>query len=87
MAERGGGDPDALIAELGLEKVDDPDELKPLVDSVLAEFTDKVAAYRDGNRNLFGLFMGQVMRRSGGKADPALVRSLLAQRLDTPEDG
>ncbi|MEJ2542213.1 MAG: hypothetical protein P8188_19995, partial [Gemmatimonadota bacterium] len=87
MAERGGGDPDALIAELGLEKVDDPDEIKPMVDSVLEEFADKVAAYREGNRNLLGLFMGQVMRRSGGKADPALVRSLLVQRLDTPEDG
>jgi glutaminyl-tRNA synthetase len=87
MAERGGGDPDALIAELGLEKVDDPDELKPMVDMVLTEFADKVTAYREGNRNLFGLFMGQVMRRSGGKADPSLVRSLLVQRLDTSEDG
>jgi len=57
------------------------------VDMVLTEFADKVTAYREGNRNLFGLFMGQVMRRSGGKADPSLVRSLLVQRLDTSEDG
>ncbi|HSM07062.1 MAG TPA: glutamine--tRNA ligase/YqeY domain fusion protein [Longimicrobiales bacterium] len=86
MADRG-GDPDRLIAEMGLEKMDDVDDLKPIVDNVLAEFDGKVAEYRDGNRNLFGLFMGQVMRRSGGKADPGVVRGLLEARLGAPPEG
>jgi aspartyl-tRNA(Asn)/glutamyl-tRNA(Gln) amidotransferase subunit B len=77
-----GGDPDAIIAERGLEQVDDPDALLPLVEAVLSEFPDKVDAYRGGAKNLFGLFMGQVMRRSGGNADPALVKRLLTERLE-----
>ena len=77
-----GGDPDDIIAERGLEQVDDPEELRPLVDSVLSDFPDKVEAYRGGAKNLFGLFMGQVMRRSGGNADPALVKRLLTERLE-----
>jgi glutaminyl-tRNA synthetase len=78
----GEGDPDAIIQARGLQKVDDPETLEPVVDAVLQEFAGKVEDYRAGNRNLFGLFMGQVMRRSGGKADPALVRALLGRRLD-----
>ncbi|MEJ2540114.1 MAG: glutamine--tRNA ligase/YqeY domain fusion protein [Gemmatimonadota bacterium] len=84
----GRSDPDALIAEMGLEQVDDPDALHPVVAQVLEDFPDKVTEYRAGNTNLFGLFMGQVMRRSGGKADPTLVRSLLTDALkgDAPSD-
>jgi len=82
-----GGDPDALIQELGLTQVGDPEALRPVVDEVLEAFADKVAEYHGGNANLFGLFMGQVMRRSGGKADPGLVRDLLTQALHAVESG
>jgi Asp-tRNA(Asn)/Glu-tRNA(Gln) amidotransferase B subunit len=85
--EERGGDPDAIIEELGLKQVGDPDALRPVVDEVLAAFADKVSEYRGGNTNLFGLFMGQVMRRSGGKADPGLVRDLLTQALGAAESG
>jgi glutaminyl-tRNA synthetase len=81
LAEKG-GDPDAIIRDRGLAKVTDPGALAPVVDEVLAEFADKVEAYRGGAKNLFGLFMGQVMRRSGGTADPAVVRELLSARLE-----
>jgi glutaminyl-tRNA synthetase len=81
MAESG-GDPDEIIRERGLAQVSSRDALEPLVDEVLAEFADKVSEYRDGKRSLFGLFMGQVMRRSGGTADPAVVKALLTHRLE-----
>ena len=77
-----GGDPDRIIEERGLEQVDDPAALLPVVDEVLAEFPDKVEAYKGGAKKLFGLFMGQVMRRSGGNADPGLVKRLLTERLE-----
>jgi len=50
-------------------------------DEVLSAFPDKVEAWRAGNANLIGLFMGQVMQRTGGTADPASVRELLLERL------
>ena len=81
MAESG-GDPDEIIRERGLAQVSSRDALEPLVDQVLLEFAGKVSEYREGNRNLFGLFMGQVMRRSGGTADPAVVKALLTDRLE-----
>ncbi len=73
-----------LVSELGLELQADPGALAPLIAQVLAEFPDKVAAYRAGNGNLLGLFVGQVMRRSGGKADPKLVGELLKSALEAP---
>ncbi|HSG50264.1 MAG TPA: glutamine--tRNA ligase/YqeY domain fusion protein [Longimicrobiales bacterium] len=81
MAESG-GDPDAIIQARGLTQVSDTDVLAPVVDEVLREFATKVAEYRAGNRNLLGLFMGQVMRRTGGSADPAVLRELLSARLE-----
>jgi glutaminyl-tRNA synthetase len=80
MVERG-GDPEAIVRREGLEKQDDPEALRPVVDAVLADWPDKVEAYRAGNANLIGLFMGQVMQRTDGRADPALARSLLLDAL------
>ncbi len=78
---RDGGDPDAIIARDGLAPVADADALEPVVREVLDAWPDKVAAYREGSTNLMGLFMGQVMKRTGGRADPALTRRLLEAAL------
>jgi aspartyl-tRNA(Asn)/glutamyl-tRNA(Gln) amidotransferase subunit B len=51
------------------------------VDAVLAEQADKVAEYRAGRDKLFGFFVGQVMRVTQGKANPALVNQLLKKKL------
>ena len=76
-----GGDPAAIIERDGLETVGGREALLPVVDEVLSAFPDKVEAWRAGNANLIGLFMGQVMQRTGGTADPASVRELLLERL------
>jgi len=77
-----GGDPIRIVEELGLTAVSDASELEPVVAGVLQAWPEKVAEYRDGNRNLLGLFMGQVMQATGGSADPALARELLQRSLD-----
>lgn len=59
----------------------DDDYLSNLVDEVLAEFPDKVEAYRSGKTGLLGMFMGQIMKRSGGKADPKRTNELLREKL------
>ncbi|GAB3178332.1 Asp-tRNA(Asn)/Glu-tRNA(Gln) amidotransferase subunit GatB [Telluribacter humicola] len=56
-------------------------ELETLVDEVLAAMPDKVTAYRKGKKGLLGLFVGEVMKKSRGTADPKLVNELLAEKL------
>jgi aspartyl-tRNA(Asn)/glutamyl-tRNA(Gln) amidotransferase subunit B len=56
-------------------------ELESLVEEVLAAMPDKVTAYRKGKKGLMGLFVGEVMKKSGGTADPRLVNQLLAEKL------
>jgi glutaminyl-tRNA synthetase len=80
MVEQG-GDPAALVAEMGVEKVTDSAALGPIVDGVLGAWPEKVEAYREGNANLIGLFVGEVMKATSGAADPQAVRALLQERL------
>jgi glutaminyl-tRNA synthetase len=77
-----GGEPEALMGEMGLELMSDADALGTVVDDVLGKWPDKVEAYRAGNKNLVGMFVGEVMKATGGAADPKAVRSLLSERLD-----
>lgn len=77
-----GGDPEEIVRDRGLEAVADPEALRPTIREALAARPDKVAEYRSGRTNLLGLFMGDVMRASGGRADPGLVRRLLQEELD-----
>ncbi|MBT8327884.1 MAG: Asp-tRNA(Asn)/Glu-tRNA(Gln) amidotransferase subunit GatB [Bacteroidia bacterium] len=70
-----------LIEELNLALTGDDDTLQKLVDEVLAAFPDKVAEYKAGKTGLLGMFMGQIMKKSGGKADPKKTNQLLAKAL------
>ena len=56
-------------------------ELETLVNEVIAAMPDKVSAYKKGKKGLMGLFVGEVMKKSNGAADPMLVNQLLAQKL------
>jgi aspartyl-tRNA(Asn)/glutamyl-tRNA(Gln) amidotransferase subunit B len=69
------------IQERGLAQVSDADTLAAEIDAVLAEHPDEVAAYRGGKEGLIGFFVGQIMRRTRGKANPQLVNELLRSRL------
>ena len=78
---REGGDPVEITRRLDLAQVSDDDALLPEVRSVVAEHSDKAAAWRAGKTGLLGFFMGQLMRRTGGKADPERARTLLEEEL------
>jgi len=76
-----GGEPRAIVDRLDLAQVSDADELGPVVAEVVASHPDKAEAYRSGKSGLLGFFMGQVMRRTSGKADPEVAKALLERAL------
>jgi aspartyl-tRNA(Asn)/glutamyl-tRNA(Gln) amidotransferase subunit B len=76
-----GKDAAAIVEEKGLKQVSDTGAIEAIVDAVLAENQDKVAEYRGGKDKLFGFFVGQTMKRSGGKANPGMVNELLKAKL------
>jgi aspartyl-tRNA(Asn)/glutamyl-tRNA(Gln) amidotransferase subunit B len=70
-----------IIEEKGLKQVSDTGEIDTIIQTVLAENIDKVTDYRSGKDRLFGFFVGQVMKQTGGKANPKVVNDLLKQAL------
>ena len=81
-----GGDPRIIVKERGLEQVTDTGAIEEAVDAVVAANPDKVAAAK-AKPQLVGWFVGQVMKATGGKANPAAVNAILKKRLDLPEEG
>jgi aspartyl-tRNA(Asn)/glutamyl-tRNA(Gln) amidotransferase subunit B len=73
--------PKAIAERLGLVQVSDTGALEGWVDEVLATHTAEVARYRGGEAKLIGFFVGQVMKKSKGKADPKAVQPILQARL------
>jgi aspartyl-tRNA(Asn)/glutamyl-tRNA(Gln) amidotransferase subunit B len=76
-----GGDPAAIVAAKGLRQVTDSGAIEAAIDAVLAAQGDKVAEYRAGRDKLYGFFVGQIMRATQGRANPALVNQLLKKKL------
>jgi len=76
-----GADPQAIVEAKGLRQVTDETAIAAAIDTVLAAEADKVAQYRTGRDKLYGFFVGQVMRATQGKANPALVNRLLKEKL------
>jgi aspartyl-tRNA(Asn)/glutamyl-tRNA(Gln) amidotransferase subunit B len=81
LMERPEASPKSLAEELGLVQESDESALMAHVDAALAAFPDKVAEYQSGKKGLLGLFMGEVMKRSRGAADPSVATKLLKSRL------
>jgi aspartyl-tRNA(Asn)/glutamyl-tRNA(Gln) amidotransferase subunit B len=81
MAQSPDGDPAAVAERLGLVQVSDQGALATWVDEVLAAHPGELARYQAGETKLMGFFVGQVMKRSKGKADPKGVQPVLARRL------
>ena len=77
-----GADPDEVIERLGLASVGDADELKPIIDEVLAQNESAVSDYRAGKTTAIRYLMGQVMRATRGRADAQAVMRLLSEVLD-----
>jgi aspartyl-tRNA(Asn)/glutamyl-tRNA(Gln) amidotransferase subunit B len=80
MLESGQG-AKAIVAAKGLQQITDPAAIEKIVAEVIAANADKVAEYRSGKDKLFGFFVGQVLKASGGKANPDLVNNILKDNL------
>ena len=76
-----GGDPVKIIEEKGLKQKSDPKELETIIHKILDENKDKVDQYKAGKEKLFGFFVGQTMKLSGGTANPQLVNDILKKKL------
>ena len=80
MAETG-KEPKLIVEENGWKQVTDTNEIEAIIDAVLEQNPDNVAAYKGGKQNLMGWFVGQVMKQSKGTANPALVNQILKNKL------
>lgn len=78
-----GGNPDEVVARLGLAQVSDAGPIIEAIDEIMAANPSQVEEYRAGKEKVFGFFVGQVMRAMKGKANPAMVNDLLKERLGT----
>jgi aspartyl-tRNA(Asn)/glutamyl-tRNA(Gln) amidotransferase subunit B len=76
-----GGDPVKIIEEKGLKQKSDPKELELIVAKIIEDNKDKVNQYKAGKEKLFGFFVGQTMKVSGGTANPQLVNDILKKKL------
>lgn len=76
-----GDDPEKIVEEKGLKQVTDTSAIEAIVDAVIANNPDNLAAYRNGKVNLRGWFVGQVIKESKGKANPQIVNELLNKKL------
>jgi aspartyl-tRNA(Asn)/glutamyl-tRNA(Gln) amidotransferase subunit B len=76
-----GMDAARIVEEKGLQQVTNSDEIEAIIIKVLQDNPDKVAEFKSGKDRLFGFFVGQVMKLSEGKANPALVNDLLKSKL------
>ena len=77
----GDKDPKKIVEDKGLKQESDPKELEKIVLKIIATNKDKVEEYKSGKEKLFGFFVGQVMKHSGGKANPKLVNDILKEKL------
>jgi aspartyl-tRNA(Asn)/glutamyl-tRNA(Gln) amidotransferase subunit B len=78
---QGEGEPDAIIEAKGLKQITDSGALESLIDEIVANNPNQVAQYRAGKEKLMGFFVGQVMKATQGKANPAQVNQLLKTKL------
>jgi aspartyl-tRNA(Asn)/glutamyl-tRNA(Gln) amidotransferase subunit B len=74
-------DADAVIDSKGLRQITDTQAIEQVIAEVMAANPTQLAGYRSGKDKLFGFFVGQVMKATGGKANPAQVNELLRRML------
>jgi aspartyl-tRNA(Asn)/glutamyl-tRNA(Gln) amidotransferase subunit B len=74
--------PSVIIKEQGLVQISDDSAIIPIIEQVIASSPDSVKQYRAGKANVFGFFVGQVMKATKGQANPEMVNRLLKEKLD-----
>jgi aspartyl-tRNA(Asn)/glutamyl-tRNA(Gln) amidotransferase subunit B len=82
---QGEGDADAVIEARGLKQISDEGAIAALIDEVLRDNPTQVAQYRQGKEQVLAFFVGQVMKKSRGKANPQRLNALLREKLRVRE--
>lgn len=77
-----GGDPEAIVKQRGLVQISDESEVEKFVDEVITECPEEVEKYLKGKTKVIGYLVGQVMKKTKGKANPKLVNELLRKKLE-----
>ena len=72
---------DTIIEDKGLKQMSDSEELETLVNAVIEANPDQVEQYRAGKTKVMGFFVGQIMKNTGGKANPGQINQLLKAKL------
>ncbi len=78
---KSGENPAQIVEAKGLVQISDPAKISPIIDEIIAKNPDNVAKFKAGNTKLLGFFVGQVLKTTGGKANPKVVNELVAQKL------
>ncbi len=76
-----GGDPAQIVENKGLKQITDTGEIEAMIDALINDNPDQTQQYRDGNTKVTGWFVGQIMKATGGKANPQMVNELLKKKL------
>jgi glutaminyl-tRNA synthetase len=76
-----GENPAQIVEARGLKQISDPDVILPIIEEVIAKNPDNVAKFKAGNGKLLGFFVGQVLKATGGKANPKVVNALVVKSL------
>ena len=76
-----GGSPIKIVEDKGLVQISDPAQILPIIDEVIEKNPENVEKYKAGNNKLFGFFVGQVLKATGGKANPKLANELILQEI------
>jgi aspartyl-tRNA(Asn)/glutamyl-tRNA(Gln) amidotransferase subunit B len=76
-----GGTADEVIEKRGLKQITDTGAIEAIIDGIIAANPEQLAQYRSGKDKLFGFFVGQAMKATGGKANPAQLNELLKKKL------
>ena len=79
---RGEGSVDVIIEQRGLKQISDSGAIEKLVDDVLVQNPEQAEQFRGGNEKVIGFFVGQIMKASGGKANPRQVNDILRKKLN-----
>ena len=81
MMMDGDVDPQIIVEKKGLKQESDPSALEALIDKIINDNREKAIEYKQGKEKLFGFFVGQAMKVSGGKANPQLINEILKKKL------
>ncbi|MDE3020355.1 MAG: Asp-tRNA(Asn)/Glu-tRNA(Gln) amidotransferase subunit GatB [Pseudomonadota bacterium] len=81
----GEGEADEIIKRKGLKQISDNNEIEKIIDGILAGNDDQIAQYRAGKERVLGFFVGQVMKATQGRANPAQVNEILRRKMGRPD--